>query len=293
MKPLVFIMPGNEMIGQPLVNGIQGETGKFILQEFPDGETYIRIISEVQGRDIFILCTLHKPDPKAMQLYFLGNLLRDLKAKTIYLVAPYLAYMRQDKQFNPGEAMTSHYFAKLISSFADRLITIDPHLHRINSLEDIFSIPCQVIHAAPVISSWIKTNFRDALLIGPDIESRQWVSEVAEGADVPYIILNKIRHGDHHVEISSPEIGNFQDRIPILVDDIISTGQTMIQTASQLKKLGMEQPICLAVHAVFSGSAYMDLIYSGIRKVVTCNTIVHESNAIDITQILIERIREQ
>ena len=162
-------------------------------------KTYIRLESEVKEKNAIIVCSLDKPDSKLLPSYFLSEIISDGGAYRISLVSPYLAYMRQDKQFNPGECVTSHHFANLISSFVDELITIDPHLHRISSLDKIYSINTTTLHAAPLISDWIKKNIPNALLIGPDGESKQWVSEVASKAGVPYTVLNKVHVGDDKV----------------------------------------------------------------------------------------------
>jgi ribose-phosphate pyrophosphokinase len=257
-----------------------------VIRNFPDGESYVRILSNVKEKEVIIVCTLHQPDAKLLPLLFLCSLLRDLKVKSIFLVAPYLAYIRQDKQFNPGEAVTSEYFARLLSSLVDRLITIDPHLHRRISMKEIYSIPCEVLHANGLISQWVKKNIPDALLIGPDSESEQWVSEVAKNAGVPFIVLQKIRHGDRNVDVSVPNIEKYKDCTPVLVDDIISTARTMIETVKHLKKAGMKPPVCIGIHPVFAENAYLALVNSGIGKVITCNTILHESNGIDISELV-------
>lgn len=290
MKKIVFALPGNEAMANYIVEAIQAELGVSVFRNFPDGETYVRILSSVKEKDVIVVCTLDQPDAKLLPLLFLFNLLRDLKVRSICFVAPYLAYMRQDKQFNPGEAVTSEYFAKLLSSHVDRLITVDPHLHRRVSMKEIYSIPCEVLHADVLISQWVKKNIPNALLIGPDSESEQWVSEVAKNAGVPFIVLQKIRHGDRDVEVSVPLVEENKNYTPVLVDDIISTAGTMIETVGLLKNAGMKAAVCIGVHAVFAGNAYEDLIRSGVSKVVTCNTILHESNAIDIGELIIPHL---
>lgn len=293
MKPIVFALPGNELLAESITASIHGEKGNFLLRQFPDEETYVRVLSNVKEKDIFVICTLRQPDAKLLPLLFLCNLLRDLKAKSICLVAPYLAYMRQDKQFNPGEALTSGYFAKLISSFADLLITIDPHLHRRVSMKEIYSIPCEVLHATGLISEWIKKNVPDAVIIGPDSESEQWVSEVAKDAGVPFIVLQKIRHGDNDVEVSIPHIEKYKDHTPVLVDDIISTARTMIETVVHLRNAGMKSPVCVGVHAVFAGNAFEELRKAGVDEIVTSDTIPHSSNRIGISQLICNSIRNK
>lgn len=221
-----------------------------------------------------------------LPLYYLSETAKEFGAKSICIVAPYLAYMRQDKRFMTGEGITSVYFSKLISSFADSLITIDPHLHRRNSLSEIYTIPTTVIHAADLISKWIHENIKKPLLIGPDIESKQWVSKVARQANAPYIILEKIRLGDKEVKISVPDVEKYKEHTPILVDDIISTARTMIETIGHLKRIGMKKPVCIGIHGIFADNAYSDLFIAGAEEVITCNTILHESNRIKIDEII-------
>jgi ribose-phosphate pyrophosphokinase len=290
MKPIIFTLPGNEKLSENIIKGINGEVGNFTQRQFPDGETYIRILSNVKEREVTIICSLHEPDNKILPLIFLCKLLKDLSVKSICLVAPYLSYMRQDKQFKSGEAVTSEYFADILSSIVDKLITIDPHLHRRKSLKEIYSISCVALHAAVLISKWIKDNIPNALLIGPDCESEQWVSEVAKAANAPFIVLNKIRHGDKNVEVSVPDTKKYKSYTPVLVDDIISTARTMIETIGHLKKSGMQPPICIGVHAVFAGNSYNNLKESGIDNVITCNTIIHKSNNIDISEMIITEL---
>ena len=288
MKPLLFIFPGNEELGKRIAKGINAEDGKFVLRKFPDTETYVRITSTVKDRDVIIVCSLHEPDAKFLALFFFCRLLRDLKAKSTCLIAPYLSYMRQDTAFHTGEAITSSYFAQVLSTCVNRLITVDPHLHRRRSMQEIYSVPCTVLHGAGLISQWIKQNVSNALLIGPDKESEQWVAEVAANAGVPFLVSEKIRYGDRDVKLVVPSIENFKDHIPVLVDDIISTGQTMIETVKQLKSYGMSAPLCIAIHAVFAEGAYEELLRSGAAKVLTANSISHCTNEMDISQLVID-----
>ena len=113
---------------------------------------------------------------------------------------------------------------------------------------------------------------------------------VANNADAPFRVLKKIRHGDSDVEVSIPDVAHYKDATPVLVDDIISTGHTMIETIGHLKKEGMKPPICIGVHAVFAGNAYQELLACGVAKIITCNTIPHASNGIDLTDMLVREI---
>ncbi|OGV44370.1 MAG: phosphoribosylpyrophosphate synthetase [Legionellales bacterium RIFCSPHIGHO2_12_FULL_42_9] len=289
-SPIVFALFGSDHLAHAIHQELGYDIGKITLHQFPDEEVAINIESLVEDRDAILIANLEYPNSKLLPILFAAETVRELGAKKIGLIAPYLPYMRQDKQFQLGESITSKYFAKLISTYFEGLLTIDPHLHRWHSLNDIYSIPAKALHAIEPISSWIKINVPNAILIGPDIESTQWVSEIAKKTDSPFLILEKIRKGDRLVEVSIPTIGLYQNHTPVLVDDIISTAATMIETINHLKSLKMKAPICIGVHALFSGNAYDDLLKAGPDKIVTCNTIVHASNEIDLKDLMIQSI---
>ncbi len=290
MKTILFAIPGNEKLTNSLAAILSAELGEAEVRHFPDGESYVRILSDVKGKKVILVCTLHHPDSQFLSLLFIARTVRDMGAKHICLVAPYLAYMRQDKQFKTGEAITSRYFAACVSEFADSLITIDPHLHRYKQLSDLYTISTNTLHAAPIIATWLKKHIPNPLLIGPDEESLQWVSVIAKLADVPFIVLKKTRLSDTNVKVTHPKIASYVDNTPILVDDIISTAKTMIETIHHLKQLTKQKPVCIGVHPIFAGNSYNDLVSAGAAKIITCNTISHPTNAIKVDNLLAEAI---
>jgi ribose-phosphate pyrophosphokinase len=264
---------------------LDGDIGAVETRQFPDSETYLRIKADVGGRAVIIVCTLDRPDEKFLPLAFVVATARELGATSVGLVAPYLAYMRQDHRFKDGEAVTSKEFARLISAKFDWLVTVDPHLHRYASLDEIYAIPSRIVHAAPALSNWIRTNVSRPLVIGPDSESEQWVGAVASLADCPHAVLSKQRFGDRDIKISVPDLSAWPDRTPVLVDDIASSARTMIEAASQLIAAGFAPPICVAIHALFSAESYQSLgeIAAGV---VTANTVRHQTNEIDISGLI-------
>jgi len=262
------------------------ELAEFEHRCFPDGETYIRINSDVKDQDVLVVCQLHQPNQKTVDLMYLSETLKQLGARSVGLVAPYLAYMRQDKQFHDGECITSRHFSRWISEHFDWLVTIDPHLHRYNSLDEIYSIPSRVVHATGVIADYLKSSVEKPLVIGPDAESEQWANAVAADAGCDAIVLEKIRSGDRDVEVSLPQLSDYPDHQPVLVDDIISTGKTMIKAAQNIQQLSGRETLCLGVHAVFAPGAVEDMKQAPISGVVTCNCIEHETNGMDVSNLL-------
>ena len=178
MKPVVFPLHGHDTFNARLADRLGGEPGKLTLRRFPDGESYVRLETAVQGRSVILVCSMNDPDAKILQLLFVTATARDLGATQVGLVAPYLTCMRQDKRFQPGEGVTWRCFAQLLSERLNWLVTVAPHLHRYTSLAEIYSIPTAVVHSAPGISAWITVYVAAPVLIGLDSESAQWVSEV-------------------------------------------------------------------------------------------------------------------
>jgi len=279
----MVIYPGNESLGRRIAETLGADVASLTMRQFPDEESYVQLSAACAGRDVIVVATLDRPNPKVLPLLFLVDLAHELRASRVILVAPYLAYMRQDTRFKSGEAVTSRSFAKLLSGGIDALVTVDPHLHRYQALAGLYSVPAHVIHAAPLVAEWIQAEVERPLLVGPDSESGQWVADVARRASAPYVVLEKTRRGDRDVEVSVPDVERWRDHRPVLVDDIISTARTMIETVRRLKSADLPAPICVGVHAVFAGDAYRELRAAGAERVVTSNTIAHESNQIDVS----------
>lgn len=290
--PLLFCLPADQILGALLVRALGCEAGVIETRRFPDGEAYVRLLSDVRGRDVIFVDLLDRPDEKFLSLYFATRIARDLGAQRIGLVAPYLPYMRQDKIFNSGEGITSRYFANLVSGFCDWLVTVDPHLHRYNALSEVYDIATCKVHAAPAMGAWIQAHIADPLIIGPDAESRQWAEEIAGVVGCPYTVLTKTRHGDHEVEIADANLARWGQRTPVLIDDILSTGRTMISAAEHCRAHHLPAPVCVVVHALFADDAWNALQAAGFARIVSCNSVTHPSNSIDLSAPLAEAIRK-
>jgi len=261
------------------------------LRAFPDGEWYIRLPANVSGQQIVIIADLSRPDRCTLALLLLCRTLRAQGAARIGLVAPYLPYMRQDRAFNAGESITSRHFAELLSSHIDWLLTVDAHLHRYASLQEIYSIDARNLSAAQPLAQWIGEHVQQPLLVGPDEESAQWVSAAAARLDCPWRVLEKQRSGDRSVRISGRIDEALRGRTPVLVDDMISTGRTLVEGCRVLRDAGMAAPLVVAVHGIFAGDAFEALQQAGAARIVSSNSIPHPSNAIDLAALLAGALR--
>lgn len=280
-----FALPGNERIASDLAALTFGEIGQLELRHFPDGESYVRIISDVKSMDVFIVCTLMRPDTQFVSLSFTAATIRELGARTVQLIAPYLAYMRQDRVFHPGEALTSRLFAELLQSYFDRLITVDPHLHRHKSLAEVYDIPTTVVHSAPLFAEWIATHVDKPIIIGPDAESAQWVESVAKEVGAPWTVFEKERRADRDVQMSGRSLKDGSGCTPVLADDIVSSGTTMKQALRILSSQNWPPAYCLAIHGLCSRRTARQLSDRSV-KFLTSNTVPNGDAAFDVAPLI-------
>jgi ribose-phosphate pyrophosphokinase len=288
VQTVLIAIPGCEDHARRLATKLGLDVVVPEIRQFPDGELYVRI-DYVLPANVAIVANLHGDN--FLRVAFVAGTARDLGAKRVGVVAPYLAYMRQDSVFKSGEGVTARYFGRLVSSTVDWLVTVDPHLHRYDSLTSVYTIPTLIARAAPSIAQWIKTEVEHPVLVGPDAESVQWVSAVAERCGAPFVILEKTRRGDRDVSVSAPD-GPWNGHTPVVIDDIVSTGRTMVEATRMLCAAGSAPPLCIAIHAVFADAVHDELVAAGARGIVTCDTIPHATNRICIADSLAEALRE-
>ena len=292
MNRVVFSFPEQSELGSRLSPLMQARPGRLDWRRFPDSESLITLDPDIEGASVAFVASLQRPDEMALALRFAAVTAREFGARRVGLVAPYLAYMRQDKRFHDGEAVSAPLFARFIEESFDWLVTADPHLHRNPDLSVLYRIPAIRVVTAPLVAQWIRENVPNALLIGPDSESEQWVADIAQRANLPHQVLSKIRHGDREVEVSLPDVDSARGRTPVIVDDIVSSGRTVIETLAHLKRLGLPGAVCIAIHAVFAGDAYEQLLAAGATRIVSTDSIRHPSNAISIATLLAEGSRD-
>lgn len=293
MKPILIPMEDDLPLFRPLCAALDTEAGELQRRRFPDGESYLRVCSPVSGKQCVVLADLSNPDPNLPALLFLADTLRELGAETVGLVAPYLCYMRQDRRFHPGEAVTAPSFARLISRYFDWLVCADPHLHRIHRLDEVYTIPAIAVSAAPVLANWVARRNEPCLLVGPDAESRQWVSTVAEHTGSPITVGEKRRLGDRTVEITFAGLASFTGYTAVLLDDVISSGHTILESVKRLRAADFAQIDCLTVHGLYAEGAQEKLREAGIRHLLASNSIPGTGNSLDLSPVLVPAITKQ
>jgi ribose-phosphate pyrophosphokinase len=289
---LIVALPGGARMACSLAQSLHCDWTELAVHTFPDGETSVRVDAPVHGRCVVLAGSLHHADGKTLPLLFAADAARELGASQVGLAAPYLAYMRQDRRFHAGDAITSRSYARLLSTSLDFLVTVDPHLHRWHSLEELYPIRTRVVPSAPAIAGWLREHVPSALVIGPDEESAQWVSDVAARLGAPWTVMAKTRHGDRDVSLTLKEKGPWPGRTPVLLDDIVSTGNTLLSAVDALKHADLPAPLCIAVHPLFEEDSLWRLLAAGVTRVVSCGTVPHASNAIGMAPYLAAAVRE-
>src|SRR3989344_1485101 len=283
----------SDQLARSLAKKLKAAYSKIIINHFPDGDIYLRYNCKVKDKTV-VLINSFQPEPNGA-LYaavFAAETAQDLGAKKVILVAPYLGFMRQDKRFKDGEAVSSRIMAKLLDSCIDKIITFDAHLHRYKSLTDLFEIPAVNLTANSLIADYIKKKVSQPLLMGPDWESSQWARRIAGQIGAESAVLEKTRHSYRKVTVKLREKITFKNKNVVIVDDIISTGSTMVEAAKTATRLGAKSVMAIAVHGVFAEGAYKKL-KKAASKIVTTNTIRHNSNKIDITALLVNELKKK
>lgn len=269
---LLYPMPGNEARAGELAAALGATVAECVVHRFPDGETMVRVQPPPPEADCVLVCSLDDPDARTVPLLMAAATLRELGAARVGLVAPYLAYMRQDRRFAPGQAVSARIYADLLSRAFDLLLTVDPHLHRIHDLAEVYRCATHVVHAAPRLADWIAREVERPLIIGPDGESAQWAADVAARVGAPVLVLEKDRRGDRDVRSTPPDLGPHRDRTPVLLDDIASSGRTLVAALDHLRQAGSRPPVCVVVHGLFAGDALRAVRAAGAARVACADT---------------------
>jgi ribose-phosphate pyrophosphokinase len=254
------------------------------LRRFPDRESLVRVRLQNAAPAVLVR-SLDDPNTKLVEILLAADALRRAGATRVTLVAPYLAYMRQDRVFEPGEPISQRVVGALLGSAFDRVITVEAHLHRVATLGEVVPGEAESLSAAPALAGWLREHGRGALLVGPDEESAPWLERLVELGCGQYRVGKKKRRGDADVVLELPRLPR-GTRHAVLVDDIASTGATLLAATRALQQAGVEVVDALVVHALFAKGVYDALRSAGIARIVSTDTIPHPSNQIGVASLL-------
>ena len=294
MTAALHIYPGFEAPALCLARHLGVQTRAVDIHVFPDGESKVTVATDDDTAIIY--ASLDHPNEKLVPLMLAAGALRQGGVKRLVLVCPYLCYMRQDKAFTPGEAISQQIIGPWLASGFDRIVTVDPHLHRVSSLAEVFvDTEADALTAASLIGRAVADDpaTGNAVLVGPDAESRQWVSLAARQAGLDYLVAEKVRHGDRKVDISLPGADAVRGRPAVIVDDLISSGATAMKCAELLYAAGADSVEAVATHVLARVDDLAALQKTGVVRVRSTDSILHESNAISLAPLLAEALERE
>lgn len=258
---------------------------------FPDGEIQLTLPAHLPPR-VVLLRSLHQPGDKLTELLLAAPTARQLGAQHISLVAPYLAYMRQDMAFAPGQAVSQRIVGAWLATLFDALITVDPHLHRVATLAE--AVPARqaiTLSAAPLLGDWIAQHRPGAFLLGPDSESAQWVTQAAAAHGLQHAVCSKVRHGDHAVAITLP-LCDLRGQAVVLLDDVASSGHTLATAAALALAAGAASVDVAVTHALLAGDALQRIHAAGVGEFWSTDSIAHASNVVGLAALLAGALNE-
>ena len=255
------------------------------VHRFPDGENKLTLPGRLPEH-VVICRSLDNPNEKLLELLLAAKTACELGAKVLTLVAPYLCYMRQDKAFLEGEAVSQSIVGKFLADLFDNVITVDPHLHRIQYLRQAIPNKNAVsLTATTLMAGFLREQSKNPILLGPDSEAEQWVSAVAKPNQWTYGACKKIRTGDREVEITLPDI-NLHGRSVVLVDDVASSGRTLSVAIKKCLSNNAKHVDVLVTHALFANDAKECMVHAGVRNIWSTDSVSHESNVIPLNLLL-------
>jgi ribose-phosphate pyrophosphokinase len=271
--------------GQRLADRLGIDYQEIEIHRFPDGESRLRLPSELPQTVIFCR-PLDHPNEKLVELLLASEGARKLGAQCLILVAPYLCYMRQDKAFHPGEVVSQHIIGQQLAGQFDVLLTVDAHLHRVHRLSDAVPTSKSInITATRPMARFLEQQLDKPMLIGPDEESEQWVAAIANHEGLDYRVARKQRFGDREVWVTLPE-ADYEGRDLVLVDDVVSTGHTLAAAAQVLLPYRPASISALVTHALFAGDALDQLQAAGVDNIWSCDSIPHPTNRVPLDSLL-------
>jgi len=298
MKDKLAIFSGNA--GREQAAGIARylklKVGDATVSKFSDGEISVKINENVRGKEIFVVQSIYPPADNLMELFILIDAFKRASAQMVAVVVPYYGYARQDRKDQPRVPITAKLVANLLSTAgADRVITVDLHAGQI---QGFFDIPMDNLYAVNIfVDYFLKLNLPELAVVSPDVGGIKAARAYSKKLSASLAIVDKRRINDKEAEVMNI-LGEVKNKNVVIVDDIISTGGTIVEAARTLKDKGVKDIYCAITHPVLSGPAIARIDASPIKELVVTDTIsIAEAKrhpkirVLSVTSLLGETIR--
>ena len=262
------------------------------LHVFPDEEILPAV--PAPARTVIVYEPLDHPNSKLIRLLLTADAWRRSGVERLVLVAPYLCYLRQDAVFAPGQPLSRDVIGGLLGPRFDRIVTVDAHLHRTEDISAVFGgARVDNLSAAPALAEAIGGAGAAPLVLGPDRESAPWVQALAALLGGDSVVLSKTRIGDGMVEFDFGDLGRVEGRRVVIVDDVCSSGGTVLRLAARLSQAGAARIEFAVVHALFGEAVRRRMGEAGIARVVSTDSITHPTNAAPLAGLLAAALKDE
>jgi len=280
----VVCCSGAKHIARQIAKKLGAKYSELQVTKFPDGELDIKFKTNLKSKRVLLVQSFYgNLNEKIIETLFAVYTAKDLGAKKVELFASHFPYFRKDKRFSNGECVSIKVMSKLFKVF-NRIYVIDPHLHRIKKIKSVFK-KGKKLSVVPLVAKYLKAHkIKNIIFIGPDSESLQWAKKAATIVDGEYTIFKKTRYGSRKVKIILPKKVDISNKNVIILDDIISSGHTMLETVRQIKKYKPHKIYCIAIHGLFAD----EKTFKELKKhavVLSTNTVPSKVAKIDISDI--------
>jgi ribose-phosphate pyrophosphokinase len=239
---------------------------------FPDGEVRLQILENVRGADVFVIQPTCRPvNDNLVELLVMLDALSRASAARITAVMPYFGYARQDRKDRPRVPISSKLVADLLTSAgADRVLALELHAGQI---QGFFDIPVDHLYATPVTVAYFRRlKLKNLVVVSPDTGGVERARAFAKRMNMPLAIIDKRREDANVVEVFNV-IGEVEGKTCLLVDDMIDTGGTLVQSAKALIAKGAEKVYACCTHGVFAENAIQNICCAPLEQVVATNSI--------------------
>ena len=246
--------------------------GKVDVSRFPEGEIHVQIQQNVRGRDVFIVQSISTPpNEHLMELLILIDAARRASASRITAVLPFFGYARQDRKDKPRVPITAKLVANLITTAgADRVLTMDLHAGQI---QGFFDIPLDHLYSINVLAEYFrKKKIKNLVVVSPDVGGLKMARAYSKVLNASLAIVDKRREDERRTQVMHI-IGEVEGRNAFLVDDLISTGGSLVEAAQALKREGALEVYAAVVHPVLAENAVKRIKNSVIKELIVTNSI--------------------
>lgn len=278
--------PASLEIGATLAAKLGTKLSRVETNDFPDGESKVRIYDEMRNKSVIVVQSLYPPTDKHLYLLLLIAHKLSEDGADVSAAIPYLAYARQDREFLKGEVISLGVVAHLFRSVGiRRMVTVD--IHSAQGL-GLFSIPAYSCSAIPLLAEYISKNrdLNNPIAVSPDFGSSTRVEAFAAVLKSEYVSFKKTRNRETGEIVTEGERLNLGGRDAVIIDDMISTGTSVIKCAQLLKKFGVNKIIAACTHPLMVGGAIDKMKAAGVDELISSNTIPSKYSKVDVAPLL-------